>query len=71
MARSRSRNHFSKNKVKKVENYFANKEINVFHFRENLKTDCFANLNDKNIKMKNPSGKLSKPCQKKIIFLKK
>lgn len=62
---------FQKTKVKKVENYFANKEINVFHFCENLKTDCFANLNDKNIKMKNLSGKLSKPsCQKKIIFLK-
>ena len=39
MARSRSRNHFSKNKVKKVENYFANKEINGFHEKKDPKRE--------------------------------
>ena len=33
--------------MKKIENYFANKELIVFHFSENLKK--LANLNEKNI----------------------
>ena len=37
MMRSRLRNHFLKNRVKKIENYFANKEISAFHFCENQK----------------------------------
>ena len=56
--------------VKRIENYFASKEISAFQLCENLKR-IIANRNEKNIADNKRFRKTIKPVlSKKIIFLK-
>ena len=47
--------------MKKIENYFANKEIRAFYLCENLQKDYFANLKEKSITDNKHFWKTAKP----------